>query len=68
MFRDIAAAKRVLAMLSILPPTFKLNLSWNKLGSCMLREPDFWLDKITRELLDTRELRRLQQNKFALGR
>ena len=34
-------------------------------ASCV--NTDFWLDKITRESRDTRELRHLLKNKFALG-
>ena len=54
-------------MFLVLPPMFKPALQKNK-TSCMLSVyTDFWLDKITRQLRHTLELRRLFPNKFALG-
>ena len=47
-------------MLCTLPPTFKPVVQQIN--------TDFWLDKISRELLPTRELRQLLQNEFVLGR
>ena len=46
------------------------NLSFNKCGLLQVAwiHIDFWLDTMTRESLQTRDLRHLLQNKFALGR
>ena len=55
-------------MLRVLPPTFKPVLQKNKTCCYLSVYTDFWLDKITRQFRHTRELRRLLQNKFALGR
>ena len=43
-------------------------LATNQVVASCLLSSDFWLDKITRESRHTRELRHLQQNKFALDR
>ena len=43
-------------------------LATNQVVASCLLSTDFWLDKITQESHYTRELRHLQQNKFALDR
>ena len=55
-------------MLHVLPPMFKPVLQKNTTCCKSSVYTDFWLDKITRQLLHTRKLRHLFQNKFALGR
>ena len=55
-------------MLRVLPPMFKPVFQKNKTWCKLSEYTDFWLDKITRQLRHTQELRNLFQNKFALGR
>ena len=46
---------------------FNICLATNQVvANCV--NTDFWLDKITEESRHTQNLRRLLQNKFALGR
>ena len=54
-------------MLHVLPPMFKPVLQKNTTCCKSSVYTDFWFDKITRQLLHTRKLRHLFQNKFALG-